>query len=112
AFHMDEYIGLKKDAPQGFGNFLKERLFGKVPFKSVHYMNGQASDISLECERYGVLLRDNPVDIVCLGIGENGHIAFNDPHVADFNDPQRVKAVELDLACRRQQVNDKCFTDI
>lgn len=112
AFHMDEYIGLEKDAPQGFGNFLKERIFGKVPFRSVHYINGQAPDVQQECKRYAGLLQENPVDIVCLGIGENGHIAFNDPHVADFNDPEIVKAVNLDIACRQQQVNDGCFSGI
>lgn len=112
AFHMDEYIGLEKDAPQGFGNFLKKRIFGKVPFKSVHYINGLAEDPSAECERYASLLEAYPVDIVCLGIGENGHIAFNDPPVADFNDPKRVKVVELETACRQQQVNEKLFDSL
>lgn len=109
AFHMDEYIGLARQAPQGFGNFLKERLFGKVPFKSVNYINGQSPDAESECTRYSELLEKYPVDIACLGIGENGHIAFNDPPVADFNDPKSVKVVELDLACRQQQVNEKLF---
>lgn len=109
AFHMDEYIGLEKDAPQGFGNFLKERLFDKVPFKKVHYLNGQAESPEIECLRYTYLLVKNPIDIVCLGIGENGHIAFNDPPIADFNDPSSVKVVKLDQVCRQQQVNDKCF---
>lgn len=108
AFHMDEYIGLEKDASQAFGNFLKERLFSKAPFKSIHYIDGQ-EDPEKECERYAQLLDKYPVDIVCLGIGENGHIAFNDPHVADFNDPKMVKVVDLDLACRTQQVNEGCF---
>ena len=108
AFHMDEYIGLKKDASQAFGNFLKERLFSKAPFKSIHYIDGQ-EDPEKECERYAQLLDKYPVDIVCLGIGESGHIAFNDPHVADFNDPKMVKVVDLDLACRTQQVNEGCF---
>lgn len=112
AFHMDEYIGLEKDDPQGFGNFLRDRLFDKVPFKSVHYINSQASDVEAECERYAQLLKENPVDIVCLGIGENGHIAFNDPHVADFKDTKRVKVVALDIICRQQQVNEKCFTTL
>lgn len=112
AFHMDEYIGLEKDAPQGFGNFLKERIFDRVPFKSVHYINGRAENPFAECERYAGLLSQYPVDIVCLGIGENGHIAFNDPPVANFNDPKRVKVVELDLACRQQQVNENLFTNV
>lgn len=110
-FHMDEYIGLEKDASQAFGNFLKERLFSKAPFKSIHYIDGQ-EDPEKECERYAQLLDKYPVDIVCLGIGENGHIAFNDPHVADFNDPKMVKVVDLDLACRTQQVNEGCFIKI
>lgn len=109
AFHMDEYIGLEADAPQGFGNFLKERLFSKLPFKSVHYLNGQAERTEDECERYASLLKSFPTDLVCMGIGENGHIAFNDPPVADFHDKYSVKVVELDAVCRQQQVNDGCF---
>lgn len=112
AFHMDEYIGLEKVAPQGFGNFLKERIFGLLPFKSVHYINGLAGEPLVECERYAALLQKYPVDIVCLGIGENGHIAFNDPPVADFNDSKQVKVVELETACRQQQVNEKLFSTL
>ena len=112
AFHMDEYVNLPADAPQGFGNFLKERLFGKLPFRSVNYLNGNCPDTGQECERYASLLRKHPVDIVCLGIGENGHIAFNDPHVARFDDPKLVKIVDLDYICRMQQVNDGCFSAI
>lgn len=112
AFHMDEYIGLEKDAPQGFGNFLKKHLFDHVPLKSVHLINGQAEDPEEESKRYSDLLAQHPADIVCLGIGENGHIAFNDPPVADFKDPKQVKVVELDMPCRQQQVNEKLFTGI
>ncbi|KIL40399.1 glucosamine-6-phosphate deaminase [Gordoniibacillus kamchatkensis] len=108
AFHMDEYIGLPAGAPQSFGSFLTERLFSKVPFAAVHRIDS-TNDIGAECARYEALLRAKPIDIVCLGIGENGHIAFNDPPVADFHDPVWVKPVELDDACRRQQVNDGCF---
>ena len=111
AFHMDEYIGLPLDAEQRFGTFLKERIFGRVPFKSVHYINGQAQP-EKECDRYSLLLKQYPVDIVCLGIGENGHIAFNDPHVAKFDDPELVKVVALDEKCRMQQVHDGCFRSI
>ncbi|HTR28711.1 MAG TPA: 6-phosphogluconolactonase [Puia sp.] len=103
-FHMDEYIGLDLEAPQGFGNFLREKLFGKVPMKEVFYMRDR--------ETYTELLRKNKMDIVVLGIGENTHLAFNDPHVALFDDPELVKVVELDEACRAQQVNDGCFTAI
>ncbi|WP_138481120.1 glucosamine-6-phosphate deaminase [Dyadobacter bucti] len=109
AFHMDEYIGLPGDAPQAFGNFLKVKLFDKVPLNSVWYLDGNATDIEEECKRYAALLEEYPTDIVCLGIGENGHLAFNDPHVAFFDDPLIVKQVELDNACRQQQVNDGCF---
>lgn len=109
AFHMDEYVGLSAEASQNFGNFLKVKLFDSVNPGSIFYINGNATDIDQECERYQDLLEKFPTDIVCLGIGENGHIAFNDPHVADFNDPVLAKKVELDLASRNQQVNDKCF---
>jgi glucosamine-6-phosphate deaminase len=112
AFHMDEYIGLSKDAPQGFGNFLKSRIFGLLPFKTINYLNGNAFDIKDECLRYQNLLNEYPTDIVCMGIGENGHLAFNDPPVADFNDPEMVKEVELEEMCRQQQVNDGCFETI
>ena len=112
AFHMDEYIGLEKDSPQGFGNFLKKHLFDEVPFKSVHLVNSQTNNPEAECQRYSELLIQYPVDIVCLGIGENGHIAFNDPPVADFNDPKLVKVVELDVSCRQQQVNENLFRGI
>ena len=112
AFHMDEYIGLYKEAPQGFGNFLKEKIFNKVNFKTVNYIDGTATSIYEECQRYENLLKKHPVDIVCLGIGENGHIAFNDPPVANFNDKMLVKDVELDLSCRQQQVNENCFDTI
>lgn len=112
AFHMDEYIGLSADAPQGFGNFLKNAIFGRAPFKSVNYIDISAPDAERECERYAALLAANPTDIVVMGIGENGHIAFNDPPVADFADKKMVKPVQLDEVCRNQQVNDGCFATI
>ena len=112
AFHMDEYIGLPADAPQRFANFLKRSLFDKVPFKSVNIIDCTAPDPEKECERYAALLKEYPCDIVCMGIGENGHIAFNDPHDADFDDPKTVKVVSLDEVCRQQQVNDGCFRSI
>lgn len=108
AFHMDEYIGLPSDASQGFGNFLRRAIFDKVPFNSVNYINGQ--NVPEETlKQYKKLLEEYPVDVVFMGIGENGHIAFNDPHVADFNDPEVIKVVDLDEKCRMQQVNDGCF---
>ena len=109
AYHMDEYIGLDKDAPQGFGNFLKDHIFGLLPFRSVNYIDITATDPEKEAERYGKLLELNSADIVVMGIGENGHIAFNDPPVADFHDKKTVKPVKLDEICRQQQVNDGCF---
>ena len=112
AFHMDEYIGLSYDAPQGFGNYLKDHIFGKCNFKSVNYLNGQAENPTAECDRYTTLLASHSLDIVCMGIGENGHIAFNDPGTAKFDDPEVVKIVTLDEKCRQQQVNDGCFKDI
>jgi len=112
AFHMDEYIGLDTGNPERFGNFLKERLFGKVPFHKVYYIDGNTSDVEYECRRYENLLQQYPADIACMGIGENGHLAFNDPHVADFKDPHRVKVVNLDEISRQQQVHDGCFAYI
>lgn len=112
AFHMDEYIGLSDAAPQRFGNFLKERIFSKLPFAAVHYLEGNAENIDQACSSYSRLLSEYPADIVCMGIGENGHIAFNDPPVANFNDEKQVKLVELEQACRQQQVNDGCFAAV
>ena len=111
ALHMDEYVNLPADAPQGFGNFLKRAIFDHVPFASVELI-GTDADSEAACLRYNKILEENIVDIVLLGIGENGHIAFNDPHVADFNDPLRIKKVDLDNKCRQQQVNDGCFETI
>ncbi len=111
AFHMDEYVGLKKDAPERFATYLDEHIFSHNPFASVNYID-PSNSIESECERYTKLLSENPVDIVILGIGENGHIAFNDPGVADFSDPRLIKPAELDLVCRNQQVNDGCFPSL
>lgn len=109
AFHMDEYIGLPADAPQRFGTFLRERIFDLVHPGRVEYIDGNAPDIEAECLRYAGLLAERPIDIVCAGIGENGHMAFNDPPVADFDDPQAIKVVTLDEVCRMQQVHDGAF---
>jgi len=112
AFYLDEYVGLSDTAPQNFGFFLRKRLFEKVVPGQVHYLNGRTSDPRAECDRYAGLFKDRPFDIACIGIGENGHIAFNDPPVADFNDPQPVKVVDIDLTSRQQQVNDGCFNEL
>lgn len=112
AFHMDEYIGLSTAHPQSFGYYLDKNIFSKVNFKSVNYINGNANDLTAECDRYSHLIRKAPIDIVCLGIGENGHLAFNDPHNASFTDSKTTKTVELDDTCRTQQVNDGCFSQL
>ncbi|KAF9127259.1 hypothetical protein BGX30_014871, partial [Mortierella sp. GBA39] len=111
AFHMDEYLGLPQGAPQLFSRFLDRHLFDLVAPGQVHLIRGDAEPAE-EIKRYGELLLEAPIDIVCLGIGENGHIAFNDPPVADFEDPAAMKVVELDETCRRQQVNDGCFVSL
>ena len=111
AFHMDEYIGLPADAPQCFGNFLRRHLFDKVPFRGVYCIDSTATPEEA-AKKYAQLLEENPADIVVMGIGENGHIAFNDPGFADFADPEKVKTVTLDPVCRQQQVNDGCFATL
>ncbi len=112
AFHLDEYIGLEKNSLTGFGYFLKNKIFDKLPFHAIHYMDGNSRPIERECRRYADLLLKHLPDIVCMGIGENNHIAFNDPHVADFEDRLLVKVVELDERSRLQQVRDGCFAKI
>ncbi len=107
-FHMDEYLEIGR-APQSFGCFLQKHLFSRVKMGRVEYIDPDPSDAGEECRRYASLLKERPIDIVCMGIGENGHIAFNDPPVADFADPLAVKVVELDERCRQQQVNDGSF---
>ena len=110
AFHMDEYLDLPPEAPERFGNWLREALFGRLPFGAVHYIDTTApGGVQAAAAGYAELLLQQPIDIVCLGIGMNGHLAFNDPPVADFDDPHAVKPVSLDRACREQQVADGCF---
>lgn len=111
AFNMDEYIGLPSGSPQLFATYLEERLFSKVSLRSKHTISTVGS-IPDEMKRITKLIGSAPIDIVCLGIGENGHLAFNDPPVADFEDEKLVKVVELDLVCRQQQVNDGCFKQL
>jgi glucosamine-6-phosphate deaminase len=108
-FHMDEYLGISPDHPASFRRYMKEHLEGRVKPRAFHYLGGDGLEPIKECERYARLLRGQPIDLCCLGIGENGHIAFNDPPVADFNDPASVKIVKLDDACRRQQVGEGSF---
>jgi glucosamine-6-phosphate deaminase len=110
AFHMDEYAGMNADHPASFRKWIRERIEETLHPKVVHYLEGDAADLEAECRRYEGLLREAPIDLICMGIGENGHIAFNDPPVADFNDPVWVKVVELDEACRMQQVGEGHFS--
>lgn len=110
AFHMDEYLGLPADAPQSFGRWLRDRLFDHLPFGEVNLLHG-GEDAEQAADRYAAKLNAAPIDIVCCGIGSNGHLAFNDPP-AVFDDPRTVKLVELDIDCRQQQVDDDCFASI
>ena len=111
-FHMDEYIGISIDREQSFARFVKTFVADRLNVGHFYPLNGAADSVEEECRRYTRLLRENKIDIVCLGIGENGHIAFNDPGEADFWDERDVKTVTLDEKCRNQQVNDKCFETI
>ncbi len=107
AFHMDEYLGLAADAPQRFGVWLRSAIFNRLPFGAVHLLE-PGDDPEAAAKAYAARLGEAPIDIVCCGIGTNGHLAFNDPP-ADLDDPLDVKVVELDGACRQQQVDDGCF---
>lgn len=108
AFHLDEYLDLPESHPASFRRYLRERLFGVLPFRRVHLLDGTAPDPQVEAARYEALLRLGPVDLACIGIGENAHLAFNDPP-ADFNTRKWVHIVQLDEACRRQQVGEGHF---
>jgi glucosamine-6-phosphate deaminase len=108
AFHMDEYLGLPQDASQRFGQWLRAAFFDHVPLGAVNLIRTDG-DIRQCADEYAQLLAAEPLDLVCFGIGVNGHLAFNDPPVADFDDPADVKVVELDEVCRQQQVDDGAF---
>jgi glucosamine-6-phosphate deaminase len=107
-FHMDEYVGVGPNHPAGFQRWIRERIVEPARPKAAYYVEG-LGDAEAECRRYSGLLQRHPLDLCCLGIGENGHLAFNDPPVADFADPLDVKVVELEAACRLQQVNEGHF---
>lgn len=108
AFHMDDYLGLSPDAPQGFGNWLRRVIFDHVPVGSLHLMRTDG-DADARSKEYADLMAEAPIDAVCLGIGVNGHIAFNDPPYVDFDDPLAVKVVELDRVSRQQQLDEGHF---
>ena len=112
AFHMDEYVGLAPSHSASFQRYMRERVAAQVPFQAFHYLAGDAADPEQEARRYESLLRAHPLDLCCAGIGENGHLAFNDPPVADFDDPRDVKIVALEPESRRQQVGEGHFASI
>jgi glucosamine-6-phosphate deaminase len=112
AFHQDEYMGASLEDDYSFAKFIKDHVADRVNLGKIFYMNGKNPDIEGECERYAKLISEKPIDIVCLGIGENGHIAFNEPHEADFNDPKLVKKISLDEKCRNQQYHDFGFASM
>lgn len=108
-FHLDEYKGISDSHPASFRKYLRERILEDVAPAQVFYLNGDAADTQQEVARYAQELEKHPIDVACIGIGENGHLAFNDPPVANFNDPKLVKVVELDEACRNQQLGEGWF---
>jgi glucosamine-6-phosphate deaminase len=111
-FHMDEYVGMSAGHPASFRRWIKSRIEDKVHPKITHYMQGDAADLNAEIARYSQLLNAAPIDLAFVGFGENGHIAFNDPPVADFNDGATIKVITLDEACRRQQADEGHFSDV
>src|SRR6201997_5692583 len=111
AFHLDEYIGLPIAHPGSFRKMLMEQLVNKTGIKRYHLLEGDAADPAAAVREVGKQLASAPIDIAFLGIGENGHIAFNDPP-ADFNTEEPYIIVELDEACRQQQVGEAWFADI
>lgn len=111
-FHMDEYLGIAADHSASFRQYMRQRVEQKLKPRAFHYLEGDALEPIKECERYTALLQAQPIDLCCLGIGENGHLAFNDPPVADFADKQLVKLVQLDVACRQQQVREGHFPNL
>src|SRR3954451_21011720 len=107
-FHLDEYIGLPITHPASFRKYLQERFISKVlPLKAAHLINGE-TDPQQECDRLGRLIMQHPIDVALIGIGENGHLAFNDPP-ADFETAAPYIIVDLDEACRQQQMNEGWF---
>lgn len=109
AFHLDEYVGLPQGDARSFGQWLEEHIWSRVHPGRIEKLDGGNPDPDAECARYGALIADGGLDLALIGIGENGHLAFNDPHVADFDDPLTVKPVEIDEMSRHQQVRDGAF---
>ncbi|MDF5711082.1 MAG: glucosamine-6-phosphate deaminase [Nostoc sp. S4] len=111
-FHLDEYLGISADHPASFRRYLREHVEKQIAPQEFHYLEGDTLEPVRECDRYTKLLQTQPIDLCCLGVGENGHLAFNDPTVANFQDPYSVKLVKLDKANRQQQVNTGHFPNI
>ncbi|MBE7540371.1 MAG: 6-phosphogluconolactonase [Opitutaceae bacterium] len=111
-FHMDEYLGISDQHPASFRRWLRERVEQREKLAACSYLAGDARDVEGEIARYSALLNRAPIDLAFVGFGENGHIAFNDPHVADFNDAATVKIAELDAKCRQQQVGEGHFPSL
>jgi glucosamine-6-phosphate deaminase len=112
-FHMDEYIDLPEGHPASFPTFLRHQLLDHIPEPAAFYpVIARAGQIETDCADYAELLRSHPADLCAMGIGENGHIAFNDPPFAEFNDPTWVKVVRLDEVSRQQQVGEGHFTGL
>jgi glucosamine-6-phosphate deaminase len=110
-FHLDEYIGLSSSHPASFRKYLQERFISKIkPLKAAFLVNGE-TDAEEECKRLGQLITQHPIDVALAGIGENGHLAFNDPP-ADFETERPYLVVELDEACRKQQMGEGWFQSI
>jgi glucosamine-6-phosphate deaminase len=110
AFHLDEYVGLPLGHERSFGTWLDRHIWSLVKPGSIQRLDGgNPAGGAAEAARYGALLADGGIDLALVGIGENGHVAFNDPHVADFDDPAWVKPVEIDDTSRHQQVRDGAF---
>jgi len=107
-FHLDEYLGLAPDHPASFCHYLRERVVSKVPLQTFHFINGLTDNPERECERLSQAISTAPIDLALIGIGENGHLAFNDPP-ADFESTSPFIVVELDEACRRQQLGEGWF---
>jgi glucosamine-6-phosphate deaminase len=110
-FHLDEYLGIAAH-PASFQRYMQELVADRVPLKNFHFLDSGSLQPIQECRRYGALLAAQPIDLCLLGIGDNGHIAFNDPLVADFNDPEPVKIVKLAEKSRQQQVDVGFFVDL
>lgn len=111
-FHMDEYLGIDANHTASFRRYMRERVEARVKPRIFNYIEGNALLPLDECARYARLLAVQPIDLCCLGIGENGHLAFNDPPVANFHDPHYVKLVQLDESCRQQQTNEGHFPNL